>query len=82
MQKAGLASFSSGASLHLVLAFPFYVRLGGPLHLPGLTFGPSSARQHREHVVAGAITPVYRREKSLPMQGICATYRACPKRVN
>ena len=42
---------------------------------------PTLARQHREHAMAGTITPIYRCEESLPIRGICATYRACPARA-
>ena len=31
--------------------------------------------------MAGTITPIFRREESLPMQGICVTYRTCPARA-
>ncbi|KAF8469873.1 hypothetical protein DFH94DRAFT_220515 [Russula ochroleuca] len=77
--KVGSASFVSGATLYFVLASPFH--LGGPLHLQEPKFATTSARQHRERGMVGAFTPFYGREESLLMQGICATYRACPARA-
>jgi hypothetical protein len=79
IQKVGSASFVSGATLYFVLASPFH--LGGPLHLQEPKFATTSARQHRERGMVGAFTPFYGREESLLMQGICATYRACPARA-
>ena len=79
MQRAGLASFVSGAGLYIVFAFPFYVR--GPLHLRVSIFAPRLARQHREHIMAGTIAPISFCEESLLIRRICATYRACPARA-
>ena len=68
MQRVGLASFVSGASPYLVLASPFHA--GGPLHRRELVFTPRLKRQHREHAMAGSITPTHHCEESLFIQKI------------
>ncbi|KAF8461568.1 hypothetical protein DFH94DRAFT_789434 [Russula ochroleuca] len=79
MRRVGLAGFVSGAGLCLVLGCPFHV--GGPPHLPGPIFATRLGRQHRKLALAGTITPICHCEESLPIQGIRATYRACPARA-
>ena len=76
MQKAQLASFVSGAGLHLVLASPFHFR--GPLYRRASKFSARLARQHRGHGMAVTNTPIYRCQESVPIRKIWGTYRACP----
>ena len=57
----------------------FYV--GGPLHLRVPIFALESARQHREHGMAGTITPICLCDEPLLIRASCATYRAYLARV-
>ena len=73
--KQRLAAFVSGATLYRVLS---PISLGGtPLHGISTVTGA----KYREHPVAGTFTPIYRCEKSLLIQEICDTNRACPGRA-
>ena len=73
MQRYRLAIFFSGADLCLMLT-SFYV--GGPLHLRVPIFVLTSARQHREHGMAGTITPICLCDEPLLIRASYATYRA------
>ena len=63
MQEVGLADFVCGAGLYLMLASPSHSV--GSLHLREHTLATTFAGQHRKHVMAGTVTPIYICEEPL-----------------
>ena len=82
MQGVGLATFVSGAILHLVIAPPFHAAdAHHPHQCPILPTRFRLARQGRENAMARTFAPICRCKEPPHSRGLCAVHRVCSARA-